>query len=199
VELVAGVLIAASLMSAEPPPKALSDIESARVERGETYIHVTRDPKGGAGIVEAVIDIAVSPMALWTVMLDCARAPKFVESLKSCRVLERDPSGAWDVREHVVDIGMILPNFRSVFRSDYVKNHMIRFRQIEGTMDLVEGTWWLTPKLDGAGTRLFYRARVATSLPVPDSLLRAIMEDDAPKTLQALKTEAERATPAPSP
>jgi ribosome-associated toxin RatA of RatAB toxin-antitoxin module len=194
-ELVFGIMMAVGLTGAEPPPILLGEAESAGIARGETYVHVARDPKGGAGVVEAAIDIAVTPMALWTVMLDCARAPKFVESLKSCRVLERDADGAWDVREHVVDVSMMLPNFRSVFRSDYVQNQTIRFRQTEGTLDVVEGAWWLTPIKDGAGTRLFYRARVATSLPVPDSVLRAIMEDDAPRTLQALKAEAERAAP----
>jgi ribosome-associated toxin RatA of RatAB toxin-antitoxin module len=185
----AGESVPASLTSARQDAKTVSAGDEAILKRGDVVVHSMRDPLGASGRVEAIIDIPAPPTDVWATMLDCARAPKFVESLESCRVLQRDPKGGWEVREHVVSFGWMLPSFRSVFRADYVLNQSIKFRQLEGDFDVLEGEWRLTPSRSGKGTRLFYQARVGTDLPIPDSLIRDIIEADAPKTLVALRNE----------
>jgi hypothetical protein len=86
------------------------------------------EPGGAAGTVRGSVEIAASPSIVFAVMTDCAKALRIVRGLKSCRVLQRDPEGRWDVREHRVSWS-VLPSVRNVFRSDYVPDRSIRFVQ----------------------------------------------------------------------
>ncbi|HAH10112.1 MAG TPA: hypothetical protein DCL54_15510 [Alphaproteobacteria bacterium] len=164
--------------------------DAALLSKGEPLVRSKADPEGGSGVIEGCIDIPVAPATLWELMLDCAKAKQFLEDLVECRVTERDSAGAWDVREQVMDVSALLPNLRSVFRSDYTLHREIRFRQLSGNLDLMEGHWRLRPFADGQSTRLTYRARIASSLPVPDSLIRSILAGEAPRTLTLLRREA---------
>ena len=94
------------------PPKA-----EALLERGRPWVEVRPDADGHSGQVRAAIDIAAPKEAIWALMLDCDAALRMVANLKSCRVLERDPQGRWDVREQV-SRGAFLPSVKSVYRSD---------------------------------------------------------------------------------
>ena len=51
-------------------------------------------------------------------MTDCDLAPKMVAKLKSCRILERDPQGRWDIREEVSQM-TFMPSVRTVYREDF--------------------------------------------------------------------------------
>lgn len=122
-------------------------------------------------------------------MLDCARAETFVRGLKRCRILARDPAGAWDIREHIVSWIALFPQIRSVFRSEYTLERKITFRRTEGDIDVLEGMWQLQPIRAGAATRLRYRARVGKDTIVPDVMIRTAIESDVPKTLRRLRDE----------
>jgi uncharacterized membrane protein len=157
----------------------------------EVFVTVVPDSAGADGRVEAVIEIAASTAQVWAVMLDCARAPNFMPALKSCTVLQADPNGDWDIREHRVSWIALLPDTRSVFRSQYVEYKSISFSRVDGDFQILEGSWQLQPIDDGARTRLSYRARIGIALPIPAFLLRSALESDVPKFLKALRTEIE--------
>ena len=167
--------------------------ELRRLKAREVLVNVVPDDSGEAdGQIEAVIDVAAPPAKVWTVMLDCQRALKFMEGLKSCRVLERGPNDAWDIREHKSKWLAILPEMRSVFRSEYVRDKEIKFKRVEGDIKFLQGGWRLEPLNGSAGTRLFYRARIGISAPVPGFILRGALESDVPKRLEALRDDVER-------
>ena len=105
------MILLAVLMLAGPPAWAAP-------EAGGIHVEVTPDPGGASGLMRGSVEIDATPEQVWEVLIDCAVAPKMVASLKSCRILERDPQGRWDVREQVSRAGP-LPSVRSVFRSDY--------------------------------------------------------------------------------
>ncbi len=163
--------------------------EEARLEAGDVLVDVRSDEAQDAASVAAVADIAAVPEAVWAVMTDCGRAPRFVPDLVSCRVLERDPSGAWDVREHIIDWAWFLPNIRNVFRSDYEAPHFLRFKRVDGDLRLSEGEWRLEPLNGGSSTRVYYTALLSPNSWVPASFALSSVRSDVPKILRALRRE----------
>lgn len=174
----------------------LSSDDVHRLKMREAVVRVAPDETGEAdGVIEAVIDVAAPPSAVWAVMLDCQRALAFVEGLRSCRVVERAADGTWDVREHKTKWLSFMPELRSVFKSSYVPERSIHFARVAGDLKFLEGDWLLEPLNGTTATRLKYSARVGMSLPLPGMLLRAALEEDVPARLKALRTEAERSGP----
>lgn len=167
------------------------DAEAAKQLRaGEVLFEVTPDESGEAdGRITAVIDIAAPPSAVFAVMVDCARALKFVQELTVCKVLKTSPDGSYDVREHHSRWLAILPETVSVFRSDYVPDREIRFSRVSGDLKFLQGTWKLQPMAGGQATRLFYDARVGVDMPIPAFMIRASLEADVPRLMKALRQE----------
>ena len=181
--LVIAALIAASPAAAmELPPKA-----QAALDRGRPYAEVKPDADGSSGVIRAAIDIAAPPEVIWSVMTDCNLAPRMVVNLKSCRILERDPQGRWDVREQV-SRPTFAPSVRSVFREDFEPPTRMTFHRTGGDLDVLEGEWRLTPH--GDQTRVTYEARVAAPFSVPGWVARLVLRHDVPMALLALRREA---------
>jgi uncharacterized protein YndB with AHSA1/START domain len=164
----------------------------ARLAAGGVLVEAAVDEAEEAARVSAVVDIAATPETVWAVMTDCARAPNFVPNLVSCRILESDPGGAWDVREHIVDWAWFLPNVRNVFRSDYERPRVLRFKRVDGDMARSEGAWRLEPLKGGAATRLFYSALLSPKSWIPPSMALSSVKEDVPKVLLALRRECTR-------
>ena len=164
------------------PPRA-----EAVLERGRPWIEVKPDADGHSGLVRAAIDIAASRETIWALMLDCDAALRMVANLKSCRVLERDPQGRFDVREQVSG-APFLPPVRNIYRSDYDRPNRIRFRRTGGDMTVFDGEWRLTPHLDGV--RVTYEARASAPFAVPGWIARVTLRHDVPAALTALRREA---------
>lgn len=171
--------------------KSLRSDEIRRLMQGEVLIDISSDDSS-AGIIKAAIDIPASAKAVWRVMADCARSPKYVPGLVSCKILETASNGKNDVREHVVKWAWFMPPVRSVFRSYYDPWKTIRFQKMDGDLADLSGEWRLEPVNGGKATRLFYSAKIALSLPLPDAMVRGVLERDVPQTLKALRTEVGR-------
>ncbi len=139
--------------------------------------------------IRAHIDIAAPRTKVWAIMTDCARAVRYVPGLKSCRVLERDPAGRWDIREHRVSWVWFLPNVRSVFRSDYEPPMRLQFRRISGTPRRSDGEWRLDPIEEGRATRASYEATISADVPVPKFLVEAALKRDIANVLRHLQRE----------
>jgi carbon monoxide dehydrogenase subunit G len=190
-------LVIAALAVASPAAAAfdLTPRAEASLDRGRPYAEVRPGPDGSSGVIRAAIDIAAPAQAIWNVMTDCDLAPKMVTNLKSCRILERDPQGRWDVREQISKMGF-LPSVRSVFREDFEPPTHMTFRQVGGDLKLLEGEWLLTPH--GDGTRVTYEARVAAPFSVPGWMARLALRHDVPMALLALRRESMARTQTPT-
>ena len=189
------VLVAAmamALSSANSITSALTADDIAQLKTGEPVVTISEAESPADGDVVGTIDIAMPAAAVWNVLIDCAGAPAFMENLKSCTVIERDPAGKWDVRAHEVQWLALLPKVRSVFRSDYVTNQSIRFKRAGGDLNYLEGQWRLEPMQGGKATRVHYQARVGFSSLVPSFMVRSALEKDIPHFLKVIRQEVMR-------
>lgn len=175
-------------------PVALSALLLAGAAQAQTaenlVLQVEPDPAGGAR-VQGGIDIPAAPSVVWAVMRDCSESLRYVPKLKSCRVLQTGPAGAWDVREYVFDYG-VLGRIRHVFRSDYAGETRIRTSRVEGDLKASQGEWRLEPLEGGSATRVRYQARSQPKTPIPGPIARQAVRRDAPASLRGLRAAAMR-------
>lgn len=178
------LLIASPAWAWEPGPQVLSGLT-----RGQTYVEVRPDPDGASGLIRAASEIAAPPEVVWSVLVDCDLAPRMAARLKSCRILERDPDGRWDLREQIVRPGL-MPRFRSVVRSDFDAPRRLRFRRTDGDLKILEGEWRLGSLDGGRATRVVYESRAASPYAVPASLARLALRRDVLTAMAALRRES---------
>ena len=165
----------------------LPDRAAQQLDRGRPFVDVTPGPDGSSGVIQAAIDVAAPQAVVFRVMTDCDLAPKMVAGLKSCRVLDRDPQGRWDVREEVSKM-TFAPSVRTVYREDFDPPHSMVFHATGGDLQIFEGQWRLEPH--GDGVRVTYEARIAAPFSVPGWVARLALRHDLPQALLALRREA---------
>ena len=173
-------------------PSAAWDLDpaaEAMVAQGRPWVLVRPGPGGDEGLVRGAIDIAAPASAVVATIRDCDLAPRMVATLKSCRILERDSAGRWDVREHVSRPTFLLPPVRSVFRSDYEGERLIRFHRTAGDLRRLEGEWRLVERPGGV-TRVFYENLATAPFRLPGPLVRLALRRDVPAALLALRRES---------
>jgi hypothetical protein len=163
----------------------------AKLRAGEPVTSFVADKaESAAGLLEAVVDIPVAAPIVWKILTECELNLRVFNGLKSCKIISRDDSGASDVREHTIGWSRLLPTVRSVFKSSYETNSVIRFEKTEGDLKKLMGEWRLETLPDGTGTRLHYKADIAVGIPVPSALIKAALEGDMPKTMKAIRKAA---------
>ena len=182
------IYLAGSLAASTGAAADLTAREQAALDRGKPVVEVRGDPDGASGLIRGAVDIAAPAETVFRVIADCDLAPKMVSSLKSCRVLERDPAGHWDVREEISKMTFV-PSVRNVFRSDYDPPKSVRFARTGGDLKVFEGAWRIEPH--GKGVRVFYENRVSTPFRVPGYLARIALRIEVPQALEALRRESE--------
>lgn len=183
------LLLLLVILAASSPAAAfeLAPHDEAALARGRPYVEVRPGPDGASGVIRAAIDIDAPPEVVFRVITDCDLAPKMVDSLKSCRILQRDPAGRWDVREDISKM-TFLPSVRNVFRSDFDPPRRVVFQRVGGDLKVFEGEWQVEPR--PGGVRVFYESRVGTPFRVPGPLARLGLRMEVPRALLALRREA---------
>jgi uncharacterized protein YndB with AHSA1/START domain len=157
----------------------------ARAAAGDPVVHVNTDEKLNAAHIRASIEIAAPPTVVWAVLIDCARMPRIMPNLESCRIVQHDAGGKWDVREHVINWALLLPKLHTVVRNTFDPDRRLRFKSIGGDMRISEGEWKLEP--NARGTMLSYNALVAPDFPVPQFLVEQAVNTDMPNLLRAIQ------------
>jgi len=166
----------------------------AALDRGKPFVEVTSEGDGASGLIRGAIDIAAPAEVVFKVIADCDLAPRMVASLKSCKVLERDPAGRWDVREEISKMTFV-PSVRNVFRSDYEPPSRVSFHRTGGDLKVFAGEWRIEPR--PGGVRVFYENRVSTPFRVPGYLARMALRMQVPQALEALRRESLAAARSP--
>jgi hypothetical protein len=179
----AGAMLgAAPALGVELPERA-----QAALERGRPYVEVRPGPDGSSGVILAAIDVPAPQAVVWSVMTDCDLALKLVANLKSCRILDRDPQGRWDIREEITRM-TFMPSVRTVYREDFDPPNGMAFHRTDGDLKVLEGEWRLAPH--GDQVRVTYEAHVAAPFAVPGWVARIALRHDVPMALLALRREA---------
>ena len=182
--LISGAARAQAVSTLEPTPA-----EAAALSQGRGFVEVTPDADGASGFIRAGIDIAAPREVIWRVLTDCAFAPRLAMGLKSCRVLQKDPQGRWDVREHVSRLIPVLPQIRTEFRTDYEPLDGFAYRRTGGDMKVLEGRWRLIP-LPGGKVRVISEGRAEAPFVLPGAMSRLVLHREAAMALSALKRES---------
>jgi len=181
------LLVVIALLATPAAASDLSAHELSALARGHPVVVVQPAPDGASGMIRAAIDIAAPPEVVFKVIADCDLATRMVESLKSCRIVERDPAGRWDVREQVSKMTFV-PSVTNLFRSDYEPPTHVSFHRVGGDLKVFEGEWRIEPH--GEGARVFYESRVSAPFRVPGYLARLALRFEVPKALIALRRES---------
>ena len=185
------MLILAIACSTVPAYTQATTSEEARLRRGDVVARIVQE-RGPGGRLVAAIDIPAAPSVVWSVMLDCARAPAYVPGLDSCRIVEATGDGSSDIREHRIRWIALLPKLTLRFRSSYIAEREIRVTRISGDLAAMQGAWRLESLDEGRATRLHYDFRIVPSKLLPSGLVRAGLLRDTPKVLEAVRTEVAR-------
>ena len=157
--------------------------------QSEPSVRIEHDEARDAMAVHASIEIAAAPRIVFGVITDCGRASKFVPNLESCRVLQKDPKGHWEVRETILNI-MMLPRIRAVSRSEIEPPKRFAFHKVDGDMRISEGAWRLEPLDKGKATRVHYDAVFALNYPVPRFLVESAAYRDIPTLMKGVERES---------
>lgn len=170
-------------------------LSETHIETLETGAPISEIGKASNGQVDVfgVIDIKSPPEKIWSIMKDCSQQLDIIPDLKACDILEESHDAGWDKREQILRLGFPLPNVRSEFRSDYTPFQTIKITRTGGDLSVLNGEWTLTP-LTPEITRVSYRARMKSRLPVPRRFIRKGVERDMPIILANLKSAAETNT-----
>lgn len=178
-----GLLFSACALAAAAPPAFTADREP------EPVVSVRGGDHGETGSIHGQVDINAPRATVWRLMVDCEKEIHMTVDAKSCKMLQRDPAGHWDVREQISKGGGFMPSVRIVLRSEYDAPHTVRFHRVEGTIKALDGTWRLEP-LDGGRTRAFYDCTV--SVPgAPGPIARMVLRHDIPRMLVNLRDASE--------
>jgi coenzyme Q-binding protein COQ10 len=139
------------------------------------------------------IVIAVSPDALFDLIVDYDRYPEFVPGVLACRA--RRAAGVVDV-DYEVDLGV--KKVKYTLRHVEERPRRVAWSLVGGEwMKVSSGAWELAE--EGAGTRARYTVEVEIAKPpfVPKALLDRVTEEltrvQLPRTLAAFKRRAEQA------
>ncbi len=181
------MLLAVTLVASSAGAVGLPQGAQTVLDKGRPFVDVTPDADGISGVIRAAIDVAAPQAVVWAVMTDCELAPKMVANLKTCRVLQRDASGRWDVREEISKT-TFTPSVRTVYREDFEPFQRMAFHSTGGDLKVFEGEWRLEPR--GDKVRVIYEARVAAPYSVPGWVARLALRHDVPMALLALRREA---------
>src|ERR1700761_125807 len=140
--LIVAALICAGCSAGPAAAVTLPDRAAQQLDRGRPFVDVTPGPDGSSGVILAAIDVAAPQAVVFKVMTDCDLAAKMVAGLKSCRVLDRDPQGRWDVREEISKM-TFAPSVRTVYREEFDPPHSMVFHATGGDLQIFEGQWRL--------------------------------------------------------
>ncbi|MEQ1755924.1 MAG: SRPBCC family protein [Micropepsaceae bacterium] len=187
--LIVAALAWSTILNAAPLPAEFDPDQIQRLKRGDVIISVDGSAIGDSAHVLAAIDVPMPAQAIWPIMTDCNRAPSYVPNLISCRILERAPNGDWDIREHLSSPGWLLPNFRTVFRSDYEINRRVHFSRVAGDLRKSEGEWLLLPIDEGRATRVIYTVDTEYRSWIPNAWMHDYLADEISNILNALRHE----------
>jgi uncharacterized protein YndB with AHSA1/START domain len=156
------------------PPEAFAQTSMAAERLDLTPV---RDARDGSHGLRAEFDIAAPIFAVWAVLVDCDTAPQHVPGMKSCKVLEQDRAGLWDIREHRVKLPWFPLVLRNVVRSDYEPLTRLRYQKARPDGQRLDGEWRLTPINGGAATHIVYVGYLTGVLPIPELILRAYVRE----------------------
>ncbi|HUK66755.1 MAG TPA: SRPBCC family protein [Anaeromyxobacteraceae bacterium] len=138
------------------------------------------------------IAVSVRPDRLFDVIVDYARYPEFLSTVKKSRPLGR--SGATIDVEFELDLGV--KTIRYTLRHVEERPHKVTWSLVSGEwMKISNGAWELFPQGEGTRARYTLEVQIAKPTLVPQALVDRVSDEltriQLPRTLGAFKARAE--------
>jgi uncharacterized protein YndB with AHSA1/START domain len=181
------LLLPASAAAWTPTKEAIAEAQA-----GKVWFTVTPDPQGAAALSRAVVDIDAPPAVVWKVLMDCAAATRIMPSNRGCRLLDHDPGGKWNVREHIMKTPL-MPKVRTVFREELDPQRRMTVTRVEGDLKVLAGEWRLEPLSGGKRTRVSQEMRMQPGFSAPGGLVRQFVRGEISAGMANLRRESEAA------
>lgn len=173
---------AAGAGGATTPARAADSEVLARLEADEVVAQeATGDSQGGSARMQLLVQAPAQ--AVWSVIISCELAFRFVEGLQHCEVLE--DTGDRALVRQVVDRGWLMPRLDFVFESLRWPWDQIDFRLVEGNLKAMEGSWRFEET--AAGTLVDYEISLRPQAPAPGFLVRRNLSRTMPDLLACVR------------
>ncbi|MDA0265504.1 MAG: SRPBCC family protein [Cyanobacteria bacterium] len=167
----------------------LNDAEQQRLHQGEVVLN------GQLGSYTVWVVVPATAATVWEVLTDYEGFPKFLPSVVSSKVTEREGNRTVVARRDRRKIGFMPIKVKIVTENIEVSHERIDYRMLSGTLDSLEGVWRLAP-LDTAGdtprTLLVQMIEAKANLGPLQSYFYQVFEKGLVDTLGNLRVEMAR-------
>jgi uncharacterized protein YndB with AHSA1/START domain len=173
-----------------------SEAELARLGAGGVLVAADVSSDRSKGDIRAAVKIHAPAERIFRALTECSEVLAYVPHLERCAVLETAPDDSWQVVEHHIHYGWLMPDAYYVIRADYERYTRIRFDNVRGDFRENRGEWQLALVDDGKAVIVTYRVHVVPRFYVPRWILRSAIKRDLPDLMTALRARAEAPEPA---
>jgi uncharacterized membrane protein len=174
---------------------AFSEAELARLGQGGVLVSAAVTSDRSTGDIRAAVQIQAAAERIFRTLTDCSEVLAYVPHLERCAVLETAPDDSWQVVEHHIHYGWLMPDAWYVIRADYERFERIRFSNVRGDFRENQGMWELQPASGANAIIVTYRVHVVPRFYVPRWILRSALKRDLPQLMTALRARAEAPPP----
>ena len=175
---------------------AFSPADLARLGEGGVLVTADVGNEHSTGDIRAAVQVRASAERIFRTLTECSEVLAYVPHLVRCAVLETAPDGSWEIVEHHIHYGWLMPDAYYVIRADYERFERIRFDNVRGDFRENRGEWQLRPVDEGKAIIVTYRVHVVPRFYVPRWLIRSALKRDLPDLMTALRARAEAPLPA---
>jgi ribosome-associated toxin RatA of RatAB toxin-antitoxin module len=142
---------------------------------------------GGAFVVAAHFNVSAPPSVVRDVLTDYANIPRFMPSVRTSRVVDRQEAIVRVEQEAVSTYMMFSKRFHLLLDVEEGTD-MIQFRDVcTSSFARYEGTWTIIA--DGSDTELSYKLIAEPAFSVPTFVLRKLLDRDARAMIEGLRSE----------
>ncbi|HAN32386.1 MAG TPA: hypothetical protein DCQ06_12395 [Myxococcales bacterium] len=135
------------------------------------------------------IQIHAPPAVVYNTLWDMGRYPAFITDVIDSKVMAGPSANHLQVRQHI----RIIRAVELGFEVEGDPPQFVQWRLSDGADYLArhEGSWTVEPSLDSRSSSVVYRVRFAFVEPVPDAVIRRLVDFSVPTMLRQIKARAE--------
>jgi carbon monoxide dehydrogenase subunit G len=160
-------------------------IVAAAATQREPSISVLKS--GGAFVVAAHFNVSAPPSVVRDVLTDYANIPRFMPSVRTSRVVDRQKAIV-RVEQEAVSTYMFFSKRVHLLLDVEEGTDTIQFRDVcSSSFERYEGTWTITD--NGDDTELSYKLTAQPAFSVPTFVLRKLLDRDARAMIEGLRAE----------
>jgi ribosome-associated toxin RatA of RatAB toxin-antitoxin module len=193
VRLIVGCALAFALTSSIAQPVDDDWIDDALIERGDIQIDFGGERRF-RGLVRAAAVIDAPAMRVWRILVDCESVPSFLDSVRSCELVETIDGGRAQLFRQRVKLQWFLPVIEHEFRFDYEPYTRIDVTGVNGPFRRLAGSWWLS-EIESQRTRVVHVLELEPGPLLPDFLLTRPMRRDVGDALRMVQLRAQADQP----